>query len=416
MYHNADNFIAIMGFLRIIGSQVKKYLDSLPTESKRSTDFETRASYALLKLITSHCPLVSNIKLYSNPTYSTNDALFHLLHGYDHKTVTTKLPQVRDTLKRTKHYVSWIPAHAPVLSGGAVGIPGTNAILQPASAESIPFSFSVSDFHHILSINSVDCGKMFEWFMENDIPIPLGLLCFTPHMEYIMGTMFMMRGGGEAGWTYYGHADFQLGDSVHNKMHYGHFTMYMKCVVQDAKMIIHARDIFCRRYVQGNGHRVWNALDTDDVEPYQSDEMVKDMFLVAIPMNMKFEGVWFMDIRGKHHESISCDLSNQAETSYPGASAYARHWGWDANDQLDPLDAQYQPEAYAPHFQTLVFQAYMGHYDHHTKQYTKRICNSGHWGPKTGPGTAEGRSGKSMYIPTPAWQANNTFAVAAQGA
>merc|ERR1711871_1143242 len=83
--------------------------------------------------------------------------------------------------------------------------------------------------------------------------VPFNIVLNRPAMEYEMCSAVLMKGGMETGMTAVGHNDFQLGDDVASKMHYGHYTFKSKAFVQQPRNIIIAENIFAQGYVKGNG-------------------------------------------------------------------------------------------------------------------------------------------------------------------
>jgi len=53
---------------------------------------------------------------------------------------------------------------------------------------------------------------------------PFGAFVFRPFQSFNMGSAVIMKAGNDTGFTCVGNSDFQLGDSVTNKTHLGHFT------------------------------------------------------------------------------------------------------------------------------------------------------------------------------------------------
>ena len=58
-----------------------------------------------------------------------------------------------------------------------------------------------------------------------------------------------------------GNADFQLGDSVTNKTHVGHFTFYFEPIIHEANHVMIARDICFMGYNGGAGCQFFNSWD-----------------------------------------------------------------------------------------------------------------------------------------------------------
>ena len=63
---------------------------------------------------------------------------------------------------------------------------------------------------------------VLENLIDKDIVFPFGFLLFRPFIVHNMATAILTKKGAETGETLIGHADFQLGDDVARKMHYGH--------------------------------------------------------------------------------------------------------------------------------------------------------------------------------------------------
>lgn len=68
------------------------------------------------------------------------------------------------------------------------------------------------------------------------IVTPFGAIVFRPFQSFNMGSAVIMKSGNDTGFTCVGNSDFQLGDSVTNKTHLGHFTFYFEPVVHVSPM------------------------------------------------------------------------------------------------------------------------------------------------------------------------------------
>ena len=76
---------------------------------------------------------------------------------------------------------------------------------------------------HCLYWSKVTSDSIAAWSVNNIVP-PFSLCVARPYMTYDMCTCIMMKGGSETGATFQGHSDFQLGDDVQSKIHYGNYV------------------------------------------------------------------------------------------------------------------------------------------------------------------------------------------------
>jgi hypothetical protein len=224
-------------------------------------------------------------------------------------------------------------------------------------------------------------GEVVQSWMNKDIVLPFSVIVARPFMTYDMCTCIMMKGGSETGSTYQGHSDFQLGDDVQSKIHYGNYTYYSKAIVTNHKNIIIARNVLANGYVGGDGTS-WRDPITQK----------GDMCAFVVPYN-------------EHKKSnplrvFSVDRENKQQ-SMTGALFYSRIY----NQAALPADAK---------FSTLSEQedsneiTYMGHHfwwKPHREQtagtagsYTGVTVNTGHWGPKVYPGCGRVRAGDEVYL------------------
>lgn len=65
-------------------------------------------------------------------------------------------------------------------------------------------------------------------FVSTGCVIPFNLIYARPYQTYSASTGICMKAGASTGETLVGHADFQLGDNVIQKLHYGNFSVYTK--------------------------------------------------------------------------------------------------------------------------------------------------------------------------------------------
>jgi hypothetical protein len=87
-----------------------------------------------------------------------------------------------------------------------------------------------------------------------DVAIPIDLMLARPFMTFEMYHAILCKSGRETGATFVGHSDFQLGDDVRSKLHYGHYTFMAKSIVSNPKNVTLMKNIFVNDYLGG-----WNT-------------------------------------------------------------------------------------------------------------------------------------------------------------
>jgi hypothetical protein len=87
---------------------------------------------------------------------------------------------------------------------------------------------------------------VLENLIDKDVVFPFGFLLMRPFVVHNMATAILTKKGAETGETLIGHADFQLGDDIARKMHYGHYTMYLKSIVYRQDNVFLAQNIYCQ--------------------------------------------------------------------------------------------------------------------------------------------------------------------------
>lgn len=219
-------------------------------------------------------------------------------------------------------------------------------------------------------------GLFMKWALQRNVYIPIQLLCFRPHMRYLMGSAIFLQGGGVCGETLYAWPDFQLADNVVQKMHYGHYTQYMTPVVWSKKHLMVLENVLCSDYLGGHGTVPWNPLDPDHIESYLENELIADMFIVPERANWRAPGS-VLDITGRFHKDLGVSKSTDNAIQYTLAPYLSQLWRWE--NRKSPINTTYNNNMHYGRFNTLCFQAYNQYYNHATKSYSSVISEKGHW-------------------------------------
>jgi hypothetical protein len=120
-----------------------------------------------------------------------------------------------------------------------------------------------------------------------DVLIPFDFMLARPFMSFEMYHAILCKAGQETGSTFVGHSDFQLGDDVRSKLHYGHYTFMAKSVVTNPKNVALMKNIFINDYVGGFNTEFYdweNAMD-DKREQFYHSRNRPSIFCMMLPAN-----------------------------------------------------------------------------------------------------------------------------------
>ena len=245
---------------------------------------------------------------------------------------------------------------------------------------------------HMLYWSKVTKESMQAWAV-NDIVPPFSICLARPWMTYDMNTCILMKGGSETGNTFQGHSDFQLGDDVQSKIHYGNYTYYSKAIVTQHKNIIHARNVYCSGYVDGDCTE-WARVNSN------GDREGGSLLAFIVPYN-------------EHKKSNPMRLFSESEVdphtrpehrfgrSMTGAQYYRALLNFNHNtivgaDQFTTLSEQNDSN-------DITYQGHTFFWKEHREagvngSYTGVTVNTGHWGRDVYPGCGRVRNGEEVYF------------------
>jgi len=270
-------------------------------------------------------------------------------------------------------------------------------LAQPAQQQTAAVKLTKLEIENILRNMPID-GKIIKWCLRSNVYFPLQLICFRPHQRYSMGSAVHMHGGGVTGQTLYGFVDFQLTDNVVQKMHYGHYTQYMKTLIKSRKHLLLLHNILCVDYLGGNGSRPWNPLDEDDINAYVTNELNNDMFVIPEKANWKCPGA-VLDITGRFHPDLGVSHLAAQQAQYTLSRLMCSIWMWKNTKAL--RDLPYNSQLHLGRFNTLCFQAFNRYYNHSTKTLSSEISEKGHWQNCVYEGCGKVRRGWAKQFTTP---------------
>ena len=219
--------------------------------------------------------------------------------------------------------------------------------------------------------------------------VPVNVVLARPGMEYQMGSAVLMKGGAETGMTAVGHNDFQLGDDVASKMHYGHYTFKSKAFVQQPRNIIIAENIFAQGYVKGNGV----GFHSDDAESNPSIHAILcSCEQKRYPSPLSMAGNWSGENGKSHIRGADYDVFR---------GRWRSHKDDDTDKITDPTSSFLLNDV--NHKNIVCFQGHQFNYDVEKNTFTVVTRNTGHWGPNVYPGCGAVRDGGAVPFKEQSW-------------
>lgn len=236
---------------------------------------------------------------------------------------------------------------------------------------------------------------------NNNINVPVGFIVACPHMRYHMHFAIKALAGSETGNTYIKDIDFEVGDDIHNKMHWGHLTLYSKAIVREEKNVRVFYDIFSGQCLGGAGVKIIKADHT-----YNPHESLYGngslLFLMVSYEEQEFPNP--LDISG--HFSYFNDSSNTDRDSeekrphYTTAYRYNKRFGWRRVEDIGKFAVEqmfhpliYQPQEDRLPFNTVCYHGEEHYYNRNSRLFDIEHTNTGHWGPFCFPGARKLRDG-----------------------
>lgn len=105
--------------------------------------------------------------------------------------------------------------------------------------------------------------QQYDWFICNDIPMPLSWIAIRPRRLYRTGSIIACRRGAQLGCTLYGYPDFQWANDVIGKTMTGHLTFHHSAAVLDPNATMTVHDCIVTGYVCGESAKIYNKSNED---------------------------------------------------------------------------------------------------------------------------------------------------------
>jgi hypothetical protein len=232
-------------------------------------------------------------------------------------------------------------------------------------------------------------------FIQSNVVFPFNVIYARPYMTYDMSTGVCMKAGSATGETLVGHADFQLGDNVVQKLHYGNFTFYSKSVVYRQQNVYLAEDMFSTGYVGGCGSRFFtNQKNMEDYSNGNTQRHASIFAMLAPYMSSEYNNP--IDITGAYSGDLHPLGVDDTGLHYASAGFYKAYWNWSENSA--PLAGRSKFDTPDSAFNTICFQGHQSMYNPSNSMFDLVIKNTGHWGDRVYPGCGKVRQGMSKVL------------------
>ena len=243
---------------------------------------------------------------------------------------------------------------------------------------------------------------VLEKIIAAHVMFPFSFLLMRPYITHRMGTGILTKSGPETGETLVGHMDFQLGDDVARKVHYGNLTAYLKSIVYKNDNVGLAENIYSAGYVRGNNVMMHNLVSSGERNARSSGN--ESMYVCLIPYladGEQFDASYAselpnpMDSTGSfsknqpHLSALDNDIGNVKH--YATSDFYSRVYQF-SNDAPDTATAGY---VYAElnRYNTVLYQGHQAGFNRSTGNFDLVTEGTGHWGNRCYPGCGKVRKG-----------------------
>ena len=250
-------------------------------------------------------------------------------------------------------------------------------------------------------------GETLKRFIAVGVAFPFNMIYARPFQTYSVSTGICMKAGASTGETLVGHADFQLGDNVIQKLHYGNFTFYSKSVVYRQQQVYLAPNMFSTAYNGGTGSSFFT--DKEDYTRYMEgsnhDMRGKSIFAMLAPYSSRpMQNP--IDITGMHSGNLA-PLNTSGDLHFGSANFYKDWWQWTSTMEDPPARCAFDnDDDGTPN--TVCFQGHQSLYNPSSGgMFDIVIQNTGHWGSNVYPGVGKARNGLAKVVETVSY--NNLY-------
>ena len=289
-----------------------------------------------------------------------------------------------------------------------------------------------SIYHKAFLLTPVHKESLNSMIMEN-VVVPFNFVLTRPFIQHEMASVIMTVSGQDTGATFFGHSDFQLGDDVTSKVHYGNFTFYSKALVTNPKNVHILDGVYAQNYVKGNDCQFFDPTYKDieaqgGFDPERPDQYQCSIFSMIIPYEEGENMPNPIDLSGSYNKHVyqsdsmskevigndfflSKDLQEAERRGmfstldyYKGVWQFGKNQGTPGFSHPGTFQAGMRARANTVCFQGHQFSwCRTGSGIDGSGGYTNVTANTGHFGPDVYPGCGMVRRGQAKVLEKQGW-------------
>lgn len=276
---------------------------------------------------------------------------------------------VWDLLEHTKLWASTGYLHQASESGAPI-----------VSDDDITMLDSEEAVDNALSTFPLDDCRLYYLLWEYNVEPFIGLMYIWPWMRFIGSHAAMVRDG-LIGNVMYIQPDCLLSENGQQKLIYFHMSMYFKAMVLKPRALTQAHFIYCKKYISGMGHGMWDPLDGSHVASVKdgSTDTSRDMFVIPIHIDREIQSP-VISLTGIFPDWVKISQAEKETSVYECMNVLSELWGWNSQG-LNPFDPDWQVRFEAGYNDNVIcMQAHQQVYDLEKRVHSQIISNRGHLG------------------------------------
>jgi len=277
--------------------------------------------------------------------------------------------------------------------------PPNNAAQNVAQAvagavQAVASEFTTDDVIELLRAFTIEDAWLYKRFFDYNVIPPIGGRFVRPTATYEMGSVVMCIDG-EVGGLHKMPPSISAGEDPKNMMMHMTFAQYYKGIIYSGKELLRVYDVYCRKYLGGNGVQVWDPLNPTHRLMYGSGhELSMDIFAIPMPMWTNNTSSQPYDLTGEYPQEFRTTTLEQEQNRYIVSQVLCDLWGW-SNSHSMKEDSYYNTSRFIPKYNTILAQDHTGRWDG-KGGYTRTITNCGAWGPNIYNGCGEDRQSGNL--------------------
>lgn len=207
----------------------------------------------------------------------------------------------------------------------------------------------------------------------NHVHVPINIMLFKPHIEFLMATIIIMKKGESTGASVYTIPDFQVARDGNVKKVLGNYTFWSTAIVQQPKHVSINEALYPIRYLGGcNNEFIRNASDLHNGKGIHRPSIIAAVVPVTETNHPRF-----LSLTGYYADHLyNPDIDSDNVLQWSSAPFYDRIYNFSALAMGVRGMANYETRVVKPNY--IVLQGSQFVYSHADKSYSIRIPSQGH--------------------------------------